>query len=107
MSEVDQGEQVGDLLGVQYAGGAVPTIVVSGEIDISTSPQLEKALRRALETRPQQVVLDLSAVRFIDSSGVAVLVRAAARVEVVLRDPSPQVHRIIELTGLTSVFRTA
>lgn len=48
---------------------------VSGDIDLANSPQLRKALLRELrEVRVPRVVLNLKAVRYIDSSGVASLV---------------------------------
>jgi anti-sigma B factor antagonist len=50
---------------------------VSGDIDLATSPELRKALLRELrELRMPRVVLNLKAVRYIDSSGVASLVEA-------------------------------
>ena len=51
------------------------------------------------------VFFDLSALRFMDSSGISVLIGAAAKVDAVeLRDPSQVVRRVIELTGLTDVL---
>jgi len=48
---------------------------VSGDVDLATSPELRKALLRELrEVRMPRVVLNLKAVRYIDSSGVASLV---------------------------------
>jgi anti-sigma B factor antagonist len=48
---------------------------ISGDIDLSTSPELRKPLLRELrELRTPRVILNLKAVRYIDSSGVASLV---------------------------------
>ena len=48
---------------------------ISGDIDLATSPQLRKALLREFrELKVPRVVLNLGAVRYIDSSGVASLV---------------------------------
>jgi len=56
---------------------------ISGDIDLATSPELRKPLLHELrELRTPRVVLNLKAVRYIDSSGVASLVeglKAAAR----------------------------
>jgi anti-sigma B factor antagonist len=47
---------------------------VSGNIDMSNSPEIRKALLRELREKGSRVVLNLSAVAYIDSSGVASLV---------------------------------
>ncbi|RCW39952.1 anti-anti-sigma factor [Halopolyspora algeriensis] len=49
-------------------------VKVSGEIDLVTSPQLEQELTRALDTRPEALVLDITGVTFLSSAGLAVLV---------------------------------
>jgi anti-sigma B factor antagonist len=52
-------------------------IRVSGELDLATVPSLEQELQAALERADgHRVVLDLSDLEFIDSTGIAVLVRA-------------------------------
>jgi anti-anti-sigma factor len=51
------------------------------------------------------LIFDLSRLRFMDSAGIAVLIGAAAKVKAVhLRDPSPIVRRVIEVTGLSDVL---
>jgi anti-anti-sigma factor len=88
--------------------GAV-VVVVRGEIDIVTSPQLRAAL---LDDRAQAplVVLDLREVTFIDSSGLGVIVgqqkRAQEREErfAVAVGESLPVQRILDLSGLVKVL---
>ena len=77
-------------------------VQVAGEVDIETVPQLQQALEDAAASA--SVVLDLTAVTFIDSSGVRVLVEFAQRNE---DGPerfsivsSPPVDRVIDVTGL-------
>ena len=77
---------------------------VAGELDIATTPQLERTLRDAqLEAR--LVVLDLRGLAFMDSSGVhaiasaTIRARQVARRLIVLRGP-PNVERIFTLTGI-------
>jgi anti-anti-sigma factor len=76
-------------------------VQVTGELDIETTPQLERTLR---EPRAQLVVLDLRELAFMDSSGVHAIVNASARARqvghrlVLLRGP-PRVDRIFGLTG--------
>jgi anti-anti-sigma factor len=89
---------------VDQAGATVVTL--SGELDSSNAAALEAALEPITATGVAQLVFDLSALRFMDSAGIAVLLGAAAKVEAVhLRDPTPIVRRVIELTGLTNVLR--
>jgi len=52
-------------------------LTVSGEIDIITAPDFEKAIARVLATSPAHLVLDLSEVSFFGSLGLATLIRTA------------------------------
>jgi anti-anti-sigma factor len=80
-------------------------ISIAGEIDMSNVATVEADLETALTPRPNRVVLDVSALGFIDSSGIAVLLRAAEKTErVELRNPSATVRRILEATGLSDVL---
>lgn len=54
----------------------VPLLEVSGEVDLGTLPQLQRALQRALTRNGNQIILDLRKVTFIDSSGVGALISA-------------------------------
>lgn len=53
------------------------TVTVAGEIDFATAPQLKQALADVLQTKRGDTVVDLSAVSFVDASGIGVLVAAA------------------------------
>ncbi len=70
---------------------------VAGELDIATTPQLERTLRGP-EAQAQLVVLDLTEVASIDSSGVHAIVDASVRAR---RDG----RRLIFLRGSSSVDR--
>jgi anti-sigma B factor antagonist len=76
-------------------------VQVAGELDIDTTPQLEKTLR---EPTAQLLVLDLRELAFMDSSGVHAIVNAGVRARqggrrlVLLRGP-PRVDRVFGLTG--------
>ena len=95
---------------LQLESGAedgTPLVTARGEIDMQSSPRLLAELRR-LE-RERRVVLDLSGVSYIDSSGIAVLIqglKAARRngQQFVLRRPSAKVMAVLELADLTSLF---
>lgn len=51
------------------------TLTVRGSLDINTAPQLAEEIDRIVGGRPKQVLVDLSALDLIDSSGVAALVK--------------------------------
>ena len=75
---------------------------VAGEVDLVTAPVLQRNLDVALAGGRPLVVIDLSDTTFMDARGVAVLVRARARVDttggrLVLRRPPQMVRRILEL----------
>lgn len=82
-------------------------VVVGGEVDLATSPILAEALADAFD-RTDQVELDLSLVRFMDSQGLGVLVHArpddASPRRLVVVDGSPAVRRLLAVTGLNEVF---
>ena len=79
-------------------------ITVSGHVDASNADSLRTAVASAAEEHPRRIVFDVSRLWFIDSSGLAVLLNVAATVDVVLRNPSPAVRRVVELSGLTTVL---
>jgi anti-sigma B factor antagonist len=88
----------------QNHGAAV--IGVRGEIDLETAPLLREVLLPVLEHRTGAVVVDLSEVTFLDSTGVHVLVESVQRLEpqnrrfaAVCREGGP-VHRVLALVGL-------
>lgn len=55
------------------------TLQVEGEVDVLTAPNLREALERAVDERPQLLVVDLSAVGFLGCAGLSVLVAAHQR----------------------------
>ena len=83
-------------------------VVVVGEMDIDTAPELRSRLLAAVRAH-ELVILDLGGVTFIDSQGLSVLLRANAEARAagsVLRlgRASARVRQLLELTSLTSVF---
>jgi len=82
---------------------------LEGEIDLHVSPRLERALASIIKKRPSNVVVDLSGVRFIDSSGLAVLIRAMQDVQTYggrlsLSGINDNVRPIFEMARLDQVF---
>src|SRR3954468_2630543 len=84
-------------------GGVV--VAASGEIDLSSSPDLRAALRSS-EAQAPVVVLDLRAVTFMDSSGLGVIVGQNKRARedgfrfAVAVSGAPEVERILQISGL-------
>ena len=83
------------------------TIVVSlsGELDVATAGSVEKALLEAEEHAPERILLDLRDLRFIDSTGLSLLInadrrgqRAGRRVTIVSGGGPPE--RILRTVGL-------
>lgn len=94
---------------VTESSPASTLLAVSGELAGSGSERLLTRLDRLLDQGHRYVVLDLSAVKFCDSSGVSALVRGHARASAAagglrLAAASPQVTRVLELTGLARML---
>ena len=90
----------------------VRTISVRGELDLSTAPELEGPLDQAVESGEGSVLIDLTQCEFIDSTGIAVIVRswqrldkegeAGGRGRLVLCCDNTQVMRLLRITGVES-----
>lgn len=84
-------------------------VTASGELDLYTAPRLQTALAALLREPVDRVVVDLSGVEFCDSTGMNVLLAAMKRVKenggtFELAAPRPAVRRILQVTGLDTVF---
>ena len=102
-------QQNDELLELHLApDGEVPMIELIGELDLSTAPKLEAMVSGRL-SRSSSLVLDLSKLTFIDSSGIAVLIRAfqatdrRGEVSFVIA-PGSQVARIFSIAGIDRVL---
>lgn len=85
----------------------IQAIAVRGELDLSTAPDLERPLEEALERGDGPILVDLSECEFIDSTGIALIVRARQRLEsdnggrtLVVCSYNDQVRRVLDITGL-------
>jgi anti-sigma B factor antagonist len=87
--------------------GRTAQITVTGEVDMLTAPELERAF-----TRPElvfdELVLDLRGVTIFGSKGISALLKAnqlcAQRGAAMSIEPSPVVTRVISVAGLTDVL---
>jgi anti-anti-sigma factor len=81
------------------------TVRISGELDITNVDALEAAVSSALERHPGRLVIDLSGLRFADSSAIALWVRWSMVVhEIELRNASSILRRVIDAMGLTDTL---
>lgn len=88
----------------------VNVIAVRGELDLSTAPELESPLEEAIASGDATVLIDLTECEFIDSTGIALIVRAWQRLDrgaegdgngqVAICSGNDQVRRVLEITGL-------
>jgi len=80
-------------------------LALDGELDISSASRVEREISLLEDAGPPVLVLDLRRLRFMDSTGLRIVVSANARAEaarrrlVVVRGPEP-VHRIFRITRL-------
>jgi anti-sigma B factor antagonist len=92
------------------ATGERARVELAGELDLASAPEFERELERLLEEPVRDLTLDLTALSFLDSSGLGALCRAqevAERRGIDLRLVSVPEHarRVLEITGLTGLFR--
>jgi anti-sigma B factor antagonist len=83
---------------------------LEGEIDSHISPQIAVALRELINGKPKKLVVDLSKVSYIDSSGLAVLIEGMQKVEfyggkLYLVGLQENLRAIFESTRLDQAFR--
>jgi anti-sigma B factor antagonist len=103
MAELETNPHIEVVLGDE---DGVPVVRITGELDLSTAETARVAMAPAVEGAPPCLVLDLSGLGFMDSTGIALMVsltRLVGRVD--LRHPSQSIRRLIEVTGLVDTFR--
>ena len=85
-------------------------VPLKGEIDLHVSPRIAVTLAQMIEKRPKQLVIDLTRVTYVDSSGLAVLIEAMQNVEkyggkFAIVGVQKMVRSIFEIARLDQVFR--
>jgi len=91
------------------AGSERAVLEVAGDIDLFTAPQLRHAVNELIDAGSRKLVVDLTKVGFLDSTGLGVLVGALKRLrdsggDLVLAAPQRPVRRVLSVTGLDKVF---
>jgi anti-sigma B factor antagonist len=86
-------------------------VIAAGEIDLYTAPRLHSELAAVIANAAPEsrVVVDMSGVEFCDSTGMNVLLSCLRQIrdrggELELAAPRPAVMKILQVTGLDSVF---
>src|SRR6478609_3209148 len=85
-------------------------LAIEGDIDLHVSPAITESLNAMIKKKPERIVIDLSRVTYIDSSGIAVLILAMQEVEAYggkffLSGLQETLRSIFETSRLERVFR--
>ncbi len=87
--------------------GTEYTLSLNGRLDTLTSPDLEEQVEKVLPNA-EKLVFDLGGLQYISSAGLRVLLCAAQEMEnkggMVLRDLTPGVKSVFDVTGFSSAF---
>lgn len=84
-------------------------ISLSGEIDIYNAPELKSSLLGLLEQNMGSIRMDCQDLKYIDSTGLGVLISALRHVkdnngDIVIKNLKPYIYKIFTITGLDKVF---
>ena len=87
----------------------VPVVTVTGELEASTTPVFNHALEAALDRAQEGLVLNLTATRYIDSTGIQSLLRLyhhtrRCGLRVVLVDRVDPLRKVFQLVGMGRLF---
>ncbi len=87
----------------QHGGSTIMTI--AGELDLVSAPRLRNAIAALRGDEIDDVIVDLAELSYIDSVGIGLLVASRRRLDsegrtFTVRNPAPQVLRLLEITGL-------
>lgn len=102
-------ERVGNFTVESLVVDGQAVLRLSGDLDMASAELLGEAARRVHAEGILCLVLDLSALDFVDSSGLNQFVAALKRQrgiggEVVLQAPTAQVKRVLEIVGMNEIF---
>lgn len=84
-------------------------VEVQGEIDVYTSPRVKETINELIDQGQYNLIIDLEGVRYIDSTGLGVLIGALKKVRehdgrILLICTNPQIKKIFNITGLVKIF---
>ena len=83
-------------------------VAIDGELDMATAAALRKPILDAIAAGHRHIVVDLTQVTFIDSTGLSVIIGAHKRLQpagaIAVATESKMVRRVFDLTGLTEIL---
>lgn len=89
--------------------GSETVVALSGELDVASSQGLSEELTNLIDGGTTDLVIDLTALHFIDSTGLSAILQANKKLDgkgqLVLREPTPLVRQVLEVTGLMGALR--
>ena len=91
--------------------GDMLTVIIKGEIDHHRAPVIREAIDRdVFFYRTPKVVLDLSSIDFMDSSGLGLILGRYRKIkdmgsELILKDPTEEIMKIIKLSGVDKFIK--
>lgn len=93
----------------QHRDGDQVTIAVAGELDMHTAPDLDDALTEVIDGGAQRVVVDMTDLAFLDSTGLSTILAGHQRISarggaLALDGPSQYIIKMLDITGLDKVF---
>jgi anti-sigma B factor antagonist len=104
MAELDPADETYCAAEVSREDGTA-VIRLSGELDMVSVETVRSVIESSLAGPADRLVFEVSALDFMDSSGIALLISMTRKAEAVeVRNPTAIVRRIIELTGLTDIL---
>lgn len=91
------------------ADGGATVLVLHGDLDITSAPVFEATMFGLIGAGHHDLVVDLAALEFLESTGLTVLVRAHKQLAtcggtLTLRHPRPMARKVLETTGITTVI---
>jgi len=94
---------------VRESKGDMYVVDLNGEIDVYTSPKVKDAIGELIDKGHYNLIINLEKVRYIDSTGLGVLIGGLKRVRehggtVNLVCTNPQIKKIFDITGLVKIF---
>jgi anti-sigma B factor antagonist len=82
------------------------TVIVRGEVDMATAPQLRDLLNELVDGGSTRILLDCRHLDFLDSSGIGVLIAVRKRLgeggALTLEAPPAHVRKVLEVTGVSA-----
>jgi anti-sigma B factor antagonist len=91
--------------------GRSATVCLGGDFNMAQSPAVHETLARLQADRPARLIVDLTAVNYMDSSGLAVLIQALQQVRrhgggrLILVGPNARVRSIFQIAKLDTLFQ--